>query len=179
MSISLSLILYTDVICSVWLFTGVMFCNCHSRTLSNWVYELDKWSPSVVKIAYKVKTFKKNNYYGFLYFPPQATKAWADSWSVWQKIVLFLSLHCRELLHCVGVLCLNSAVGSSMSCWQPMNTSSRTSRYWPRWHRLKLFPFWTVLWCFSIVRKKNHECIVSSLKSTMVTVSLEISNMSS
>lgn len=24
------------------------------RTLSNWVYELDKWAPSVVKIAYKV-----------------------------------------------------------------------------------------------------------------------------
>lgn len=27
------------------------------RTLSNWVYELDKWAPSVVKIAYKVKPF--------------------------------------------------------------------------------------------------------------------------
>lgn len=26
------------------------------RTLSNWVYELDKWAPSVVKIAYKVQT---------------------------------------------------------------------------------------------------------------------------
>lgn len=26
-----------------------------SRTLSNWVYELDKWAPSVVKIAYKVR----------------------------------------------------------------------------------------------------------------------------
>lgn len=25
------------------------------RTLSNWVYELDKWAPSVVKIAYKVR----------------------------------------------------------------------------------------------------------------------------
>lgn len=28
-----------------------------SRTLSNWVYELDKWAPSVVKIAYKVNLF--------------------------------------------------------------------------------------------------------------------------
>lgn len=26
-----------------------------SSTLSNWVYELDKWAPSVVKIAYKVR----------------------------------------------------------------------------------------------------------------------------
>lgn len=24
------------------------------RTLSNWVIELDKWAPSIVKIAYKV-----------------------------------------------------------------------------------------------------------------------------
>lgn len=35
------------------------------RTLSNWVYELDKWAPSVVKIAYKVQT----NYYFFLLCP--------------------------------------------------------------------------------------------------------------
>lgn len=24
------------------------------RTLSNWVYEFDKWAPSVVKVSYKV-----------------------------------------------------------------------------------------------------------------------------
>lgn len=29
--------------------------NAVFRTLSNWVYELDKWAPSVVKIAYKVR----------------------------------------------------------------------------------------------------------------------------
>lgn len=46
-----------------------------SRTLSNWVYELDKWAPSVVKIAYKVKLFF-----------PHATQASIDWWSI------FLSL---------------------------------------------------------------------------------------
>lgn len=25
-----------------------------NRTLSNWVYEFDKWAPSVVKVSYKV-----------------------------------------------------------------------------------------------------------------------------
>lgn len=35
-----------------------------SRTLSNWVYELDKWAPSVVKIAYKVR---KIVYVSFLF----------------------------------------------------------------------------------------------------------------
>lgn len=182
MPISLSLILYTsDLICLVWLFTGVMFYNCHSRTLSNWVYELDKWAPSVVKISYKVKTFFIiMTFCIFLHKQPkhELTHDQSDWLILTKEIVPFLSLHCRELLRCVGVLCLNSAAGSSMSCWQPMNTSSRTSRYWPRWHRLQLSPFWTVLWCFPIVRKKN-ECIVSSLKPTMVTVSLEISNMSS
>lgn len=24
------------------------------RTLSNWVYEFDKWAPTVVKVSYKV-----------------------------------------------------------------------------------------------------------------------------
>lgn len=28
------------------------------RTLSNWVYELDKWAPSIVKISYKVCNYK-------------------------------------------------------------------------------------------------------------------------
>lgn len=37
--------------CSVLQLSLVLFI---SRTLSNWVYELDKWAPSVVKIAYKV-----------------------------------------------------------------------------------------------------------------------------
>lgn len=53
-----------------------------SRTLSNWVYELDKWAPSVVKIAYKVKLFFLNVLISF--FPPHAPKT--------SKIVLFLSL---------------------------------------------------------------------------------------
>lgn len=50
--------------CLLW--TQLTLCLqliCHwfpfSRTLSNWVYELDKWAPSVVKIAYKVKKKKK------------------------------------------------------------------------------------------------------------------------
>lgn len=29
-------------------------CCCICRTLSNWVYEFDKWAPSVVKVSYKV-----------------------------------------------------------------------------------------------------------------------------
>lgn len=32
-------------------FSVVSFVN---RTLSNWVYEFDKWAPSVVKVSYKV-----------------------------------------------------------------------------------------------------------------------------
>lgn len=27
------------------------------RTLSNWVYEFDKWAPTVVKVSYKVSLF--------------------------------------------------------------------------------------------------------------------------
>lgn len=154
MNISLWYLYTTDVIISVWL------CVCDvlqlllfvftSRTLSNWVYELDKWAPSVVKIAYKVKLFF--NFF-ISFFPPHATKVSIDWWSIWlaheRKLSLFCLCHWRELLRCGGGLCLNSAAGSSMSCWQPMNTSSRTSRYWPRWKRLKLCSICTELGCFS------------------------------
>lgn len=34
--------------------TVLIFVPLFYRTLSNWVYELDKWAPSIVKIAYKV-----------------------------------------------------------------------------------------------------------------------------
>lgn len=39
------------------------------RTLSNWVYELDKWAPSVVKIAYKVQTNDQNCFVFFVVLP--------------------------------------------------------------------------------------------------------------
>ena len=58
------------------------------------------------------------------------------------KFVFSLCLsHRRAPLLCAVGLCLNSAAGSSMSCWPPMNTLSRTSKYWPRWKRSKLCPF--------------------------------------
>lgn len=44
-----------------------------SRTLSNWVYELDKWAPSVVKIAYKV-AFLKLLFYSSCY----QSDSWLD-----------------------------------------------------------------------------------------------------
>lgn len=65
-------------------FLQLSFFVFTSRTLSNWVYELDKWAPSVVKIAYKVK------------YPPRSTKANIDLWSIWlaheRKLFFFLSL---------------------------------------------------------------------------------------
>lgn len=56
-----------------------------SRTLSNWVYELDKWAPSVVKIAYKVKLFFPTCY-------PSEHWLMVNVAGLWEKIVLFLSL---------------------------------------------------------------------------------------
>lgn len=41
------------------------------RTLSNWVYELDKWAPSVVKIAYKVQTRRTYETPFFFHFFPR------------------------------------------------------------------------------------------------------------
>lgn len=130
------------------------FYNCHpfliSRTLSNWVYELDKWAPSVVKIAYKV-TFLKLLFYSICYqFENWLMINFSNSLG---KMFLFLSLYHRELLRCAGGLCHNSAAGSSMSCWQPMNTSSRTSRYWPRWQKQRLCSICTMSWCFLIMLK--------------------------
>lgn len=120
------------------------------RTLSNWVYELDKWSPSVVKVAYKVKV----RFLCDSLFPPL--------WLLLSKLSLCLSRG-RGPLCCAVGLCLNFAVGSSTSCWPLMNTSSRTRTYWPRWSRSKLFSSLQFLACtlsamFSLRTHANPHC---------------------
>lgn len=43
------------LLCKHFLFFLTSVMSFH-RTLSNWVYEFDKWAPSVVKVSYKVNT---------------------------------------------------------------------------------------------------------------------------
>lgn len=62
-----------------------------SRTLSNWVYELDKWAPSVVKIAYKVKLFNLFISFFLHMLPKQALANGEFGWLM-RENCLFLSL---------------------------------------------------------------------------------------
>lgn len=88
------------------------------RTLSNWVYEFDKWAPTVVKVSYKV------------------------SFCCYTIQIFFLTLYLtvfwgffafRGLLLPEEPLFPNCAV-ESLTFYSPlMSTSSRTNKYWPRW----------------------------------------------
>lgn len=88
--LSMSVIFYFCDIST--LFNFCCFTVFTSRTLSNWVYELDKWAPSVVKIAYKVTFTLFINFFFSSTCYQRKHRLMVNLAGSWETIVLFLSL---------------------------------------------------------------------------------------
>lgn len=117
------------------------------RTLSNWVYEFDKWAPSVVKVSYKVAiwytyvVFKKNNFGKFNWFSKNECKGIqnkivieASNWRSMENITGLIACFLLRALLLLAARSFPFCAAASSTCWSPlMSTSSKTSKCWPRY----------------------------------------------